>query len=208
MSFLNSASPAPSAPQDAAAVRAALDPVIAAFLREHFGIDKGPQEAIGEWLAQVGAGRTPASALGLSADHVDALLSQARDLIRAGQPGRARDQLMLALLLDPLEARAIYAAAATLQMEQRHAEAGRLYASFIMLEPLDAAGYLRMGECLLGDGAADEAREFIEGALSLADEQQDAAAAEQARKLLDFLDANRTAIRVRAADAPAGRPAP
>ncbi|MGV6872535.1 hypothetical protein ACUSIJ_07560 [Pseudochelatococcus sp. B33] len=198
MSLLNSA---PLAPQDAETIRTTVNPVIAAYLREHFGIDD-PQEAISEWAAQLGAGRTLASTLDLRPEHIDALLSQARDLIRAGQLARARDKLMLVLFLDPLEVRAVYAAAATLQMEQRYAEAGRLYASYIVLEPLAAVGYLRMGECLLGNAEPDEAREFIASALSLAREQEDVATAEHAEKLLSFIDTNRAAIRVRGASAP------
>lgn len=196
MSFLNSAS---IAPKDAEAVRAAINPVIAAYMREHCGIDKGPEAVITEWIEQIGAGQTTAAALGLTQDHIDAILSQARDLIRTGHLDKARDKLLLALLLNPLEVRAVYASAASLQMEQRYVDAGRLYASYIVLNPLESVGYLRMGECLLGSGSPDDAREFIGSALSLARENQDAATVEHAEKLLNFIDDNRAVIRVRAA---------
>lgn len=200
MSFLKVPSPSP---QDAEKIRTVLNPVVTACLQKFMGPDTSPEEAATEWFEKLSSGITPAIELGLSRDHIDALLAQAHDLIRAGQLVKARDKLRLAQRLDPLEERAVYIAAATLQMEQRYADAGRLYASYVMMKPLEADGYLRMGECLLGDGSPDDGREFILAALEIARERQDTATIAHVEKLLNFIDAMSAAIRIRSAPPPA-----
>lgn len=200
MSFLDAT---PLSPTETEALGAALRPALAGFLRENLGIDKDPEEVIVEWARQVEAGYTPAGDLGLKPEHIDALLAEAHNLIRAGQLVKARDRLRLVLLLNPLEPRAAYAVAATLQMERRYTEAAQLYAAYITMEPTDVKGVLRFSECLLGQGEIDEAREFIDAALAHAREEGDTAAAEQAQKLLGLIDASRAVIR---ADKPPAAP--
>lgn len=191
MSFLSKAS---LSEMEADKIRSTVDPIIADYVQQKFGTEGNPQELADTWVEELIAGGTLASRVGLTAEHIDAFLSQAHALIKVGQLAKARDNLLPVLLLDPLEDRALYATAATLQMERRYAEAGRVYAAYIMMKALDPIGYLRMGECLLGDGAPGEAREFIEGAMSLARENDDATTAGHAEKLLEFIDKNYTAI--------------
>lgn len=199
MSFLDAGTRSPEVAQASAAM---MEKVLGRYYREHLGLDGDPRAHLNAVLERIGGGEVPAIALGLSKEHIDALLSQARDLILAGMTAKARDKLLLALMLDPLEERALLAAAVTLQLEGRYADAGRLYAHYICMKPLDPVAYLRTGECLLGEGDADEAKEFITAALSGAEEQGDAATAGQARKLLALIDGPETVIHIRSGAAP------
>lgn len=181
-------------PAEAKAASAAYKHVAGKFFRNVHGIDRDPDEVFAEVFKAMDAGRTPKNTLGLTSEHIEALLATAHNLIQAGALPEAQEKLLLAMMLDPHEARAIYAAAVTLQIQRRYADAGRIYACYVYAKPDDPAGYLRIGECLLGEGVLDEAREFVAGALSTAEEAKDALTAEQARKVLAVIDARRSII--------------
>lgn len=81
----------------------------------------------------------------------DALLVHGIRQMEAGEMEGAQATLTTLHQLDPLDERAIYALAATYQAQENYAVAGKLYCTFIALDATNAEGYLRLGECFLGN---------------------------------------------------------
>lgn len=137
-----------------------------------------------DFLAQFNGGPSLASLKGYGPEEINGLLVMAHDHIKAGMLDKARETLQLIVMLDPYEDRAIYTFASTLQLEGKYSHAGMLYMQYVMMKAMEPRGYLRIGECLLGDGHVEEAREYITGALDLAVETGDELSKKQAEAVL------------------------
>lgn len=147
-----------------------------------------------DYLAQFFGGPSLASLKGLGPEHIDALLVKAHNELKAGSIPAACDTLMLVMALDPNEDRAVYTLASILQMKGCYYDAGLLYMRYIMLKAMEPRGYLRIGECLLGDDHIAEAREYITGALNLATEAGDTLTQQQAKTMLSQLEQRDSAV--------------
>ena len=105
----------------------------------------------------VRSGATPAAALGLEKRHIEALYQQGYDLLAVGDIEKSRAVLTTLLQLDPSEERAVYALAATYQMEGRFDAAAQIYMTFITMDATNPDGFLRLGECLEALGEMENA---------------------------------------------------
>lgn len=107
--------------------------------------------------------------LQIKPQHKDALVVHGLRLLQAGQNSNARDVFTQLLMLDPLEARAMYGLAVGYQLENDFETAGQLYFHFLALDATNCEGYLRLGECFLGNQEDDLAKGCFETAKALAD---------------------------------------
>lgn len=172
---------------DPASVMAALN-AVNTYIDENYSAGNDPRKYLVEIMRGTMNGEPYGLRLGLDGRHVDGVLSEAGDLIRAGALAQARDRIMLAILLDPLDQRAFYALGATLQLEGRHLDAIRAYAFYAQSNIDDPAVYLRLGECVIAAGAYEAAREYLEAAIEAAEEREDASSRQHAQKLLEMID--------------------
>lgn len=116
-----------------------------------FGLENTP------FYEAVRSGATPAAALGLGKHHLEALYEKGFDLLSIGEIEKARGILTTLLQLDPSEERAIYAIAASYQMERRFDIAAQMYTTYITMDATNPDGYLRLGECLEAVGETENA---------------------------------------------------
>ncbi len=139
------------------------------FLREDFAATgEFASGLLAEWMTTRGldseavkqaldGGATPAAMLGLGHEHIDALYTQAYDLLQVGDIENARSVLTTLLQLEPTNERAVYAMAASHQLEGNMKRAAEIYAIFTALDATNPLGYLRVGECLLALGEVQNA---------------------------------------------------
>ncbi|WP_294641433.1 tetratricopeptide repeat protein [uncultured Aureimonas sp.] len=133
-------------------------------------------------------GLTLADLLDLTPAHIEALMTQAVHLVQAGQFAPARDLLLRAMQLSPLEARSSFVMGMTYQLEGDLPRAAHFYMQFIALDATNPDGYLRLGECLLAAGERDNARDALNAARAFAlDGKGRAGALAQAERLLASL---------------------
>ncbi|WP_062012792.1 tetratricopeptide repeat protein [Aureimonas sp. AU4] len=138
----------------------------------------------------MGQGLTLRNALGLSTEHMTALLTQGSQLLAAGRHQPARDLALQVMHLDPLEARAPYLMGVSFQTEGDIAKAAHFYLQFLALDATNPDGYLRLGECCMAAGEVDNARDALGAARAFARQGKGRAeAADQAERLLATLDA-------------------
>lgn len=135
-------------------------------------------------LGHLSGGPRLAAIKGFGPEHIDALLVTAHGQIKAGLLAKARETLQLIIILDPYEDRALYTYASTLQIEGNYFMAGMFYMQYVMMKAMEPRGYLRIGECLFGDGHLEDAKEYITGALDLATEVGDELSKKQAKAAL------------------------
>jgi tetratricopeptide (TPR) repeat protein len=121
------------------------------------------------YIQAVRSGATPAAALGLEQRHIEALYQQGYDLLAVGELAKARAVLTTLLQLDPSEERAVYALAATYQLEGRFDVAAQIYTTFITMDATNPDGFLRLGECLEAIGEIENAAGCYEIALGEAE---------------------------------------
>lgn len=141
-----------------------------------------------DFLAQFTGGPRLAAVQDFGPEQIDGLLIMAHSQIKAGLLEKARETLQLVMLLDPYEDRALYTYACTIQMEGNYFLAGMFFMQYVMMKALEPRGYLRVGECLLGDNHFEEAREYITGALNLATETGDELTKKQAQAALSEIE--------------------
>lgn len=98
-------------------------------------------------------GISPHIILGLSDDHLDAIFATGLNFLQAGDVAQAQAVFFKLTTLKSIDYRFWYALGTTLQMQQKLAEAARMYMMSLGLKATDVDGYLRLGECLL---AAEE----------------------------------------------------
>jgi Flp pilus assembly protein TadD len=140
-------------------------------------------------LDLMGQGLTLRNALGLTTEHMTALLTQASNLLAAGQMQGARDIALQVIQLDPLEARAPYVMGVSYQAEGDMARAAHFYTQFLALDATNPDGYLRLGECCMVAGETQNARDALGAARAFARKGKGRPeAAEQAERLLAVLD--------------------
>lgn len=134
-------------------------------------------------------GLTLGAAMGLSPEHIEAILTRGKQFVEAERFEAARDVLLRVVQLDPLEARAPYLMGVTYQMEGDLAKAAHFYMHFLALDATNSNGYMRLGECLMAAGETQNARDALRSARVFALEgkgQPENAA--QAERLLALLD--------------------
>jgi tetratricopeptide (TPR) repeat protein len=102
-------------------------------------------------------GMSLADIMDITQQERDAMFVQGARMIQHGELQKARDVLSLLHVLEPLDAKVIYAIAMTYQLEGDVAHAAKLYVQFLSLNATNAEGYLRLGECLLAAKETDEA---------------------------------------------------
>lgn len=134
--------------------------------------------------------------LGLDPHHIEALYTQAYDLLQVGEIDAARRIIVTLLQLEPSNERAIYAMAASYQLEGDAKRAAEIYAVFVVMDATNPDGYLRVGECMLAVGDAQGAYEnFQIAALEAERGNGDPAAGPKAREMMDrALAAGATAV--------------
>lgn len=115
-------------------------------------------------LEAMGEGLSHADILGITEAERDALLVQGVRQLQQGDVAGAQNTLTMLYQLEPGDARAVYALAATYQTQEAYRAAGRLYLVFLALDATNPQGYLRLGECFLGNGEADQAQAYLEAA--------------------------------------------
>jgi tetratricopeptide (TPR) repeat protein len=130
-------------------------------------------------------GMSLADICGITKEERDALFMKGCNLLRAGNIQEGRDWLTFVHHLEPLDARVIYAIAASYQAEGNVAVAGKLYVHFIALNAANPEGHLRLGECFLSAREYDLAIEHFQIAKDLCERGHgDASAADLAVRLL------------------------
>ena len=102
-------------------------------------------------------GLSPADIFGISKEQLDGLFVHGIDLVQSGEFLKARDIFIRLCQLESLDERFIYALATTYQLEGRFEIAGKIYMQFLALDATSAEGYLRLGECFLGNQEYDHA---------------------------------------------------
>ncbi|MEM7693075.1 MAG: hypothetical protein AAF318_01380 [Pseudomonadota bacterium] len=112
--------------------------------------------------AALSGGATPAAVMGLERQHIDALYTKAYDFLEVGNTEGARSVLTTLLQLEPTNERAVYAMAASHQLDGNLSRAAEIYAIYTALDATNPLGYLRVGECLLGLGEAQTAYETFD----------------------------------------------
>ncbi|MEM9785843.1 MAG: hypothetical protein AAF801_05040 [Pseudomonadota bacterium] len=116
------------------------------------------------------AGVSPHIALGLSADHLDAIFASGLNYMRSGEVVMAQTVFVKLVTLKEFDHRFWYALGATLQIQGQLAEATRAYLMSLSLRATDVDGYLRLGECLLAAGEFENALGSFETAVALCDD--------------------------------------
>lgn len=107
-------------------------------------------------------GLSLADILDITQEQRDVLFVKGCTLIQAGKIQQGRDDMILLLRLEPLEARAIYALGVTYQVEGNISLAAKHFVQFLALDATNAEGYLRLGECLMAAGEYDEAADCFD----------------------------------------------
>lgn len=141
--------------------------------------------ASSETFKRVVRGQSLAQALGIRPEVLETLNCLALQKVEAGHYAEAREIYFALGQLDPLDERFPYGMGTTLQLEGNYAGAVKLYQFYIAFAADEPAGYLRIAECLLGAGEIDDAAEFFEFGLGLAEEREEADIARYARHMLE-----------------------
>ncbi|WP_341367303.1 hypothetical protein [Yoonia sp. BS5-3] len=115
-------------------------------------------------------GISPHIALGLSDDHLDAIFMTGLKSMQAGDVAQAQTVFFKLATLKAIDYRFWYALGTTFQVQDRFAEAGRIYMVSLSLRATDVDGYLRLGECLLASDEMQEALECFQTAWALCDD--------------------------------------
>lgn len=102
-------------------------------------------------------GLSLADILKISKEERDALLVQGIRQMQSRDVAGAQTTLTMLHRLEPLDERVIYALATTYQAQEDYAVAGKLYVTFLALDATNAEGYLRLGECFLGNRETEQA---------------------------------------------------
>jgi tetratricopeptide (TPR) repeat protein len=115
-------------------------------------------------LDAMGEGLSLAEVMGITTQEREALLVHGLRQMQSGDAAGAQETLLTFYHLDPLDPRAAYALAANFQAQEDYLTAGRLYLTFLALDATNPEGYLRLGECFMGNREDDQASAYFEAA--------------------------------------------
>ena len=135
--------------------------------------------------AQLQSGLTAGTVLGLTKAHRDVILKQGLTALQVRDVATAREWLMFALTLDPLEERAMYGLGVIAQGEGDLTSAARYFVHFLALDATNPQGFLRLGECFLANDEIEEAQAAFQAAVDLGEAGHGGASAlAHARRML------------------------
>lgn len=117
-----------------------------------------------EIFERLGGGESLADIMGITKEQRDALLVQGYRQFQGGDIAGAQNTLTQLYHFEPTDERVIYALAATYQAQEKYAEAGKLYVTFLAFDATNPQGYLRIGECFLANREFDDAKAYFEAA--------------------------------------------
>ena len=149
-------------PETAAYAAAIAEPVVSAALARLTMTP--PQQRVLDLFKQ---GIPLSGVLGITDKQCDALLARGCHLLQLGESQRARDILTVLYILQPLDARVIYALSLTYQLTGEIETAAKLLIQFLALDATNPDGHLRLGECLLSAKEFDNAAASFSTALRL-----------------------------------------
>lgn len=142
----------------------------AAFIELYRGrLDAQLTPRVRHVLDLMGQGVSLGQIAGIETKERDAILLQACRLLQSGDARKARDLLIPLFRLEPLDARVVYVIAATCQSTGDIATAGKIYVHFLALDATNVEGYLRLAECFLAAGEAENAADMFTVAISLSE---------------------------------------
>lgn len=107
-------------------------------------------------LDLMGEGLSLADIFDITREQREALMALGAQLLKTGDTEKARIVLSRLHLLEPMDARPIFLLAVASQMDGAYADAGKLYVQFLARRATHVDGYLRLGECFLGNGELAE----------------------------------------------------
>lgn len=115
------------------------------------------------------AGYSPKEIFDLTDREMDALFQSGYTALGAGNLQSAQDTFAILCRLDALDARFPFALAATYQLQERFALAGKIYVAALTLDATNVDTFLQLGECLIAVRELDNARDVFEVAAALVD---------------------------------------
>lgn len=121
-----------------------------------------------EHVRLVRAGYSPKEIFGLTDEEMDAMFQSGYQALRGGDVANAQAMFIRLCHLDSLDPRYPCALAASYQLSGSMEAAARTYLVALALDASQVEVYVRLGECLIGAGEDDEAREVLEVAVALA----------------------------------------
>ena len=104
---------------------------------------------------------------GITQAETDAVMAVGCRQMQVGDHAAAMDTFTGLVRLDPTNASAVYALAASCQAQGVYDVAGKIYIQFLALDATNPQGYLRLGECFLANREHEAARSCFEAAKML-----------------------------------------
>lgn len=153
--------PAFSSSEEILAELEAAEPLIEQMLKKA-GLDQNNRVKL------LRAGYSPKDILAVTDDEMEALFEHACEALCVGNLQVAKNMFTMLRHLDSLDGRFPYALGSLLQLQKQYSAAGKMYINALALNAKHVDAYVRLGECMVLAGEADEAIGPLEMAICLA----------------------------------------